>query len=437
MMIGLDGGLSELFRPATLSFVQGGDTIKVGRTDAYLVGAPRAGLVDGQFRTHGILVVDTLLDPTEPFTMVLDLRPGMGLFTAEQNRRPVVAARPAPAAAPAPSTDSAVAGGAPTDSAAATAEAAVAEAPGAGEPSPDEIQDAGAAPDPDWLTFEDEEEETVLARTLASTDWVRFGLFAGLLGVVSGAFVAKRTAPRWVALAGTMVLLGFSGGFLSVSHLTSLIKVGPSVFLTDLPLLLLVVFTLVTTLLWGRVFCGFLCPFGALQDVLDRVVPKRFRRELPQAVHDRALWIKYGILALILGAALAGMQTSIFQYFEPFGTVFFLSRSWVLWTIAGGVLVASAVVPRFYCRYACPLGAALAVTSKVSPFRIPRVEQCGLCKVCERRCPTGAIRGAEVDFKECVRCNVCETQLIEKAGVCKHDMEAIRPRLVQLKMAAR
>ena len=39
------------------------------------------------------------------------------------------------------------------------------------------------------------------------------------------------------------------------------------------------------------------------------------------------------------------------------------------------------------------------------------------------------------DFKECVRCNVCETKLIEKAGVCKHDMEDVRPRLVQLKVS--
>jgi ferredoxin len=56
--------------------------------------------------------------------------------------------------------------------------------------------------------------------------------------------------------------------------------------------------------------------------------------------------------------------------------------------------------------------------------------------VCEQGCPTGAIRSEVVDFKECVRCNVCETKLIEKAGVCRHDMEAIRPRLVQLRVSS-
>ena len=91
---------------------------------------------------------------------------------------------------------------------------------------------------------------------------------------------------------------------------------------------------------------------------------------------------------------------SLYQYFEPFGTVFFLSSSLLFWTIAGAFLLASAVVPRFYCRYACPLGAALAITSLISLRRIGRVEHCDHCKVCEQKCPTGAIRGPDIDFKE-------------------------------------
>jgi len=79
------------------------------------------------------------------------------------------------------------------------------------------------------------------------------------------------------------------------------------------------------------------------------------------------------------------------------------------------------------------MGAALAVGSIFSINRIRRVEQCEYCKVCEQKCPTGAIEGPQIDFKECVRCNVCEVELIEKAGVCRHDMEMIRPRLIQLK----
>ena len=114
----------------------------------------------------------------------------------------------------------------------------------------------------------------------------------------------------------------------------------------------------------------------------------------------------------------------------------FLSPSLLLWSIAGVFLLGATFVPRFYCRYACPLGAGLAVASLISLRRIDRVEQCDVCKVCEQDCLTGAIDGPKIDFKECVRCNRCETNLIDQVGVCQHDMDQIRPRLVQLRVQA-
>jgi polyferredoxin len=122
-------------------------------------------------------------------------------------------------------------------------------------------------------------------------------------------------------------------------------------------------------------------------------------------------------------------NVSIFQYFEPFGTIFFFSQSVLLWVILIAFLISSSVVKRFYCRYACPLGAALGVVSLISPFKIKRVEQCSICKVCEHACPTGAIRGPNIDFKECVRCDLCEIKLIERAGVCKHEIEDVKARV--------
>ena len=104
-------------------------------------------------------------------------------------------------------------------------------------------------------------------------------------------------------------------------------------------------------------------------------------------------------------------------------------QSVLLWVILIAVLLASTFVSRFYCRYACPLGAALGLTALLSPWRIKRVEQCQACKVCEHACPTGAIRGPNIDFKECVRCDVCEIKLIARSGVCKHDMEVVKVRI--------
>ena len=485
-LLGVDGAFSELFRPQVISLVQGDDTTRVASGDAAMMGAPRRGGLAGQLRQVGLVRVGGPFDPSRPFTMVFDLRPGLDLVQAEHVgwgnllAPAAVAALPEPQGSPEPPT----AGGAPGGGTAqgpgevrggAPAAAALPEAPSppgdsagvaavveaeqpAGAPpagsasreaTPDDGEvapailaepgippDAPGAIDPAWMDYDEVEEETALARTLAGTSWLRFGLMAALLALTVVAFVTKGPGLRAVTLVATVVLLGFSGGFLSVSHITSAIKVGPGVFLNDLPLLLLVVFTVLTTLLWGRVFCGFLCPFGALQDALEKVVPRRFRRELPTWLHRRALKGKYGILALILIPAAAGSQVSIFQYFEPFGTVFFLSTSLLLWSIAGAILLASAVVPRFYCRYACPLGAALALGSSLAPFRMPRVEQCSVCRVCENACPTGAIEQERIDFKECVRCNVCEQKLLERAGVCRHEMGQVRERLIQIRTAA-
>ena len=258
------------------------------------------------------------------------------------------------------------------------------------------------------------------------TPWGKVAILIAILALAMAAFLRKSATLRWITLGATVVWLGFiDGSFLSVSHITSTLTQGPRFLLTNLPVLIFVVFTVVTTLLWGRVFCSSLCPFGAVQDFITRIAPKRWQRNVSQAVHDKALYLKYAILALIVGAALIAGNVAIFQYFEPFGTLFFLEGALILWVILFAILAACFVVPRFYCRYACPLGAALGIASLVSPLRIKRVPQCTVCAVCERACPTGAIRREKIDFKECVRCDICEIKLIEQAGSCRHDMSKI------------
>jgi NosR/NirI family transcriptional regulator, nitrous oxide reductase regulator len=401
VVAGLDGPLAGGLNLARLSVVQDGDTAAVQGDGVLLFGAATEGKLDGQVRFVRVLLLAGALDLARPFTFVLDLRPGLGVYAADWPAAvtaPLAAAVGAPAAAPAP------------------------------EPVDEQIARA-------LLAFQDESEETGLARTLATTSWPRLGGLALLLALATAAFVTKAPGLRWAALLGTLAFLGFADrSFLSISHLSGGLRVGPDLYLSDLRLLLLVAFTVVTTLLVGRVFCGYLCPFGALQDLLDWFVPRRWKREMAARTHERAKWIKYGVLALVLAPALLGSGVSLFQYFEPFGTVFFLSPSLLLWSIALGLLAGCAVVPRFYCRYVCPLGAALALGSLLAPFRIRRVEQCTVCKVCEQRCPTRAIRAERIAFEECVRCNVCEIALIRKAGVCRHDMEVVRSRLVRLEV---
>jgi Na+-translocating ferredoxin:NAD+ oxidoreductase RnfG subunit/NAD-dependent dihydropyrimidine dehydrogenase PreA subunit len=443
------------FPPEAISFVQGVDTVRVGRSDFVATGLLPDGRAGGAFRRSGVLLVTPELDVRQPFTVVVTLgeRSGSAEYVAfPPPAAPVVEAVPAleasadataaeAATGPADATDAAgvpATDGPATGVEISTGPDAAGAPPQGGVPEPLSAFDFSDQDLAELLAAQEAEEGSVLARTIAQTSWARVIGLLLLLAMTTWAFVSKRTTLRWVTLAGTLALLGFvDRGFLSVSHILAGITSGPEVYLGDISLLILAAFTVVTTVFWGRVFCGYLCPFGALQDLLEKVVPKRWRREFSRPVHERALYAKYGILGIVLLPAIVGAPFTLYHYFEPFGTVFFWSPSILLWAIAVGILVASAIVPRFYCRYACPLGAALAMGSILAPFRIRRVEQCTVCKVCERSCPTGAIEREQIDFKECVRCNVCEIKLIEKAGVCRHDIEVVRTRLVQIAPAAR
>ena len=487
MFVGIDGSAVAGFRSNGLSIRQDGEVYPVPSRQVIFLGTPWEGKAAEQVMYTLIMRMDAAVDLERPFTVVYDdgtsgpftteyvvpnevlasvgERAAAATLAARESTRTdsavaeVVVSEDASASVREPVTARASASAEPvTAEAAAMKRAAVgptgALSPPGGSIVPEEaLELASDSPPEDASTglptlqdiseldssaFEDFEDETALSRLLLETRWAPVIRLVLLLALVLYAFFVKNEWLRSITLAATLIYLGFfDGGFLSVSHIASGFAVGPAFYVKDMALLLMVGFTVITTLLWGRVFCGFLCPFGVLQDLITRIVPRRLQRALPQRIHDRAIYVKYGILLLIVGLAAAPAHIGVYQYFEPFGTVFYLSTSPLLWSIAGGFLVVSAVVPRAYCRYACPLGAALGIASYVSIFRIRRVEQCVPCKVCEFACPTGAVRGPEIDFKECVRCNICETKLLTKAGVCRHSMDVVRSRLVQLETSAR
>jgi Na+-translocating ferredoxin:NAD+ oxidoreductase RnfG subunit/ferredoxin len=391
ILVGVDGDASMPFRQERLAVMQGEEVFPIERRRFVYVGSADEGKIAKQVRFAGAMVLDDRIDISRAFTILYDTGEPMASF--EELAQVDYQVPPLPLAL--------VQG---------------TELPGEFLAILDD-------------EYDDEEDAGSFASLINNAQWAEIAALLLLLVLVMTSFLRKSASLRWVTLAYTLVYLGFiDGTFLSVSHITNGIKLGPSLFLADLPLLIIVVFTLVTTLFCGRVFCSSLCPFGALQDFLTRFVPHKLQKRVPQALHDKAIYIKYGILLLLIVMALTYSELSVFQYFEPFGTIFYQSQSILLWGILLAFLAASSVVSRFYCRYACPLGAALGVVSLLSPWRIARVQQCQVCSVCEHACPTGAIRGPDIDFKECVRCDVCESKLISKAGVCKHSVEEVLAR---------
>lgn len=391
MMVGIDGDATIPFRQERLAIQQDEAIYPIQRRRFVYVGSADTGKIANRMRFAGAMVLDAEIDLTKPFTILYNTGLDLGGFDSVARLEYQVPP--------------------------------VALSLALGTPVPAEFLD-------EEDSFEAEyNEDNVFASLIDNAPWPQVSALLLLLVMVMTSFLRKSANLRWATLAYTLLYLGFyDGGFVSVSHITNGIKLGPSMFMSDLPTLIIILFTIITTLFWGRVFCSSLCPFGALQDFIAKFVPRHFQKELPQAIHDKAIYIKYGILAFLVVMALSYTELSLFQYFEPFGTVFYRSQSILLWVIAIGFILGSVFINRFYCRYACPLGAGLGVVSLLSPFKIKRVQQCQVCTVCEHACPTGAIRGPVIDFKECVRCDVCEIKLINKRGVCKHSVEEVQSR---------
>lgn len=188
-------------------------------------------------------------------------------------------------------------------------------------------------------------------------------------------------------------------------------------FLIDPMMFILWSFVAVTTLLWGRgVYCGWLCPFGALQELMYRVGQRLKLRafEFPEVVHERLWAVKYIILLGLFGVSLQSLVMSErLAEVEPFKTAITLrfAREWSFVLYAGGLVLFSMFNRKFYCRYVCPLGAALTFPGRFRIFDwLRRRKECGRpCRICSIECEVRAIRETgEINPNECHYCLDCQ-----------------------------
>ncbi len=188
-------------------------------------------------------------------------------------------------------------------------------------------------------------------------------------------------------------------------------------FLIDPMMFILWSFVAVTLLLWGRgIYCGWLCPFGALQELTQQIARKFNVRqfEFPEMVHERLWALKYIILLGLFGVSLQSLaQAERLAEIEPFKTAITLrfQREWGYVIFAAGLILVSAINRKFYCKYLCPLGAALTIPGKFRIFDwLRRHRECGRpCQVCAVECEVQAIRkNGEINANECHYCLDCQ-----------------------------
>ena len=177
----------------------------------------------------------------------------------------------------------------------------------------------------------------------------------------------------------------------------------------------------------GRLFCGYICPFGLFQDLLDKIPLKKIK--VPQKVNKVLKYLKYVILVFfvfVLPFALQdkyGISDPYFcKYICPsgilFGAIPLISMNRVLtaslgalfglkFTVLAIITMLSMIFYRPFCRYLCPLGAFLGMFNPISLYRLKINGKCIKCRKCERTCKLDIPTYKTPNSPECIRCGEC------------------------------
>jgi NosR/NirI family nitrous oxide reductase transcriptional regulator len=297
-------------------------------------------------------------------------------------------------------------------------------------PVPAEIDALNEAPVPAWVeAWHDSRGNVAVLAVLLSV--------LTLIFTFQGALARSRLAHRLVRngfLAVVLLWLGWTAGAqLSIVNIINYVRapflgLDLGFYLAEPLILMIAAYTLVSVVLIGRgVFCGWLCPFGALQELsaqLSRALDVPQWNPAP-ALEKRLRVGKYAAAAAVLMLGVAAIDASgATTEIEPFNTAITakFTRAWPYVLYAGGLLAIGLFCERAYCRFLCPLGGVLAVLDRLHLLNLLRRRpECGNpCHLCERSCPVGAIeKTGKIVTAECFQCLDCQVEY--------HDSERCPP----------
>ncbi len=245
---------------------------------------------------------------------------------------------------------------------------------------------------------------------------------------------ASRKIHSYIRLGFLTIILTWMGWIaqaqLSMVNIISYVQAlvqgkGYTQFLFEPLMCIIFVYTVVSLILLGRgVFCGWLCPFGALQEILFKLgrLIKLPQINIPFWLNERLWVLKYLILMLLTATIITGndISYSLIEV-EPFKTAItsYFDRSLPYVMYAGILLAISLFTERFFCRFMCPLGAVLAFLGRFHIFNmIPRRPECGSpCHLCENSCPVQAIApSGKINMNECFQCLDCEVEYYDDSS---------------------
>ncbi len=189
-------------------------------------------------------------------------------------------------------------------------------------------------------------------------------------------------------------------------------------FMMEPFILLTFLFIGLSVLLWGRgVFCGWMCPYGAMVELLSgivRAIREKLPSLLPQKLHGRLLYVRYVVFFAIIGVSFYSFMLSEYMTeIEPFKTlVLRLNRQWYFVAYFVFLTVGSVVFYRSFCQYLCPLGAGISLPlflRWLPLIKLKRYEFCSTCKICYKDCMAGAITtDGVIDPRSCLYCLDCQ-----------------------------
>lgn len=283
-----------------------------------------------------------------------------------------------------------------------------------------DIPDPNAGPEPLWKQiWRDRQGEIIV-------------LLAGLAVLTSIVFGHRWLtaqprlfqAVRWGFLVYTLVFIGYiTQGQLSITNVFTIAQVlagnaSSDLLLLDPVIFILWCYVLVTLVIWGRgYFCGWLCPFGVLQEMAAWLGEKKLRlkqKRVPFELHQKLWKLKYLIFTALVVTSLTSVGTAEqAAEVEPFKTAITMGfvREWPFVIYAILLLIAGLYLHKPFCRYLCPLGAGFAIFGRFHLLRwLPRRKACGSpCKLCNHRCGIKAIHpDGRINYSECIQCLECE-----------------------------